>query len=87
MPHLGILPATDERFRSTVDAIRGELMVDGLVLRYGHYRGVLLPQVWERRATVREFVEALKGKAGLFPGFWADGIEILRFTLSKFSGP
>jgi GH15 family glucan-1,4-alpha-glucosidase len=34
MPHLGFLPATDERFRSTVDAIRHELVVDGLVLRY-----------------------------------------------------
>ncbi len=34
MPHLGFLPATDDRFRSTVDAIRSELMVDGLVLRY-----------------------------------------------------
>ncbi len=34
MPHFGFLPATDERFRSTVDAIRRELMVDGLVLRY-----------------------------------------------------
>ena len=34
MPHLGFLPATDERFRSTVDAIRDELVVDGLVLRY-----------------------------------------------------
>jgi GH15 family glucan-1,4-alpha-glucosidase len=34
MPHVGFLPATDERFRSTVDAIRRELVVDGLVLRY-----------------------------------------------------
>ena len=34
MPHLGFLPATDDRFRSTVDAIRDELVVDGLVLRY-----------------------------------------------------
>ena len=34
MPHVGFLPATDERFRSTVDAIRRELMVDGLLLRY-----------------------------------------------------
>jgi GH15 family glucan-1,4-alpha-glucosidase len=34
MPHLGFLPATDERFRSTFDAIRHELVVDGLVLRY-----------------------------------------------------
>jgi GH15 family glucan-1,4-alpha-glucosidase len=34
MPHLGFMPATDDRFRSTVDAIRRELVVGGLVLRY-----------------------------------------------------
>ncbi len=34
MPTLGFLPATDERFVSTVEAIRRELTVDGLVLRY-----------------------------------------------------
>jgi GH15 family glucan-1,4-alpha-glucosidase len=34
MPIVGILPATDERFVSTVEAIRRELSVDGLVLRY-----------------------------------------------------
>ena len=34
MPHVGFLPATDDRFRSTVEAIRRELTVDGLLLRY-----------------------------------------------------
>ena len=34
MAHVGFLPATDERFRSTVEAIRRELVVNGLVLRY-----------------------------------------------------
>ena len=34
MPAVGFLPATDERFVSTVDAIRRELTVEGLVLRY-----------------------------------------------------
>ena len=34
MPIVGFLPATDERFVSTVEAIRRELTVDGLVLRY-----------------------------------------------------
>ncbi len=34
MPLVGFLPADDERFASTVDAIRRELTVDGLVLRY-----------------------------------------------------
>jgi len=34
MPLVGFLPADDPRFVSTVDAIRRELMRDGLVLRY-----------------------------------------------------
>jgi GH15 family glucan-1,4-alpha-glucosidase len=34
MPHVGFMPATDDRFRSTVEAIRRELVVDGLVIRY-----------------------------------------------------
>src|SRR5438552_2611718 len=34
MPLVGFLPATDERFVLTVAAIRRELTVDGLVLRY-----------------------------------------------------
>jgi GH15 family glucan-1,4-alpha-glucosidase len=34
MPLVGFLPATDERFAATVDAIRRELLREGLVLRY-----------------------------------------------------
>jgi GH15 family glucan-1,4-alpha-glucosidase len=34
MPLVGFLPATDERIVATVEAIRRELTVDGLVLRY-----------------------------------------------------
>ena len=34
MPQVGFLPATDERFVSSVEAIRRELTVDGLVFRY-----------------------------------------------------
>lgn len=58
--------------------------VDGLVFRYGTRRSVLLPQVWDRRTSPREFVGALKMKAGLPADFWADGVELYRFTLRKF---
>ncbi len=34
MPILGFLPATDERMRSTIEAIAADLTRDGLVLRY-----------------------------------------------------
>jgi len=40
MPIVGFLPATDERMRSTIDAIASELAQDGLVLRYLNEEGL-----------------------------------------------
>jgi GH15 family glucan-1,4-alpha-glucosidase len=40
MPILGFLPATDERMRSTIEAIAGELTEGGLVLRYRSEEGL-----------------------------------------------
>ena len=37
---MGFLPATDERMRSTIDAIAGDLTEDELVLRYRNTEGV-----------------------------------------------
>jgi GH15 family glucan-1,4-alpha-glucosidase len=40
MPLVGFLPATDERMRSTIDAIARDLSEDGLVLRYRNQEGL-----------------------------------------------
>ena len=40
MPIVGFLPATDERMRSTIEAIAGELTEDGLVRRYRNEEGL-----------------------------------------------
>ncbi len=40
MPSLGFLPATDERMKSTIDAIADELTEGGLVLRYKNEEGL-----------------------------------------------
>jgi GH15 family glucan-1,4-alpha-glucosidase len=40
MPILGFLPATDERMRSTIEAIAGDLTENGLVLRYRNDEGL-----------------------------------------------
>ena len=40
MPIFGFLPASDERMRSTIDAIARELTEDGLVLRYRNREGL-----------------------------------------------
>jgi alpha,alpha-trehalase len=40
MPIYGFLPATDERMRSTIEAIASDLTEDGLVLRYRNQEGL-----------------------------------------------
>jgi GH15 family glucan-1,4-alpha-glucosidase len=57
MPVAGFLPATDERVRSTIEAIERELMQDGFVLRY---------------RPEEENVDGLPGREGVFLpcSFW-----------------
>jgi GH15 family glucan-1,4-alpha-glucosidase len=57
MPVVGFLPATDERVRSTIEAIERELMQDGFVLRY---------------RPEEENVDGLPGREGVFLpcSFW-----------------
>jgi len=65
MPLTGFLPITDERVRSTIEAIERELVQDGLVLRYR-------PQ--------EERVDGLPGREGVFLpcSFWlADCLHLL----------
>ena len=40
MPIYGFLPATDERMRSTIEAVARELTEDGMVLRYRNEEGI-----------------------------------------------
>ncbi len=58
MPIVGFLPATDERMRSTIEAIARDLTEDGLVLRYRSEEGLN--------------ADGLKGEEGTFVicSFW-----------------
>lgn len=58
--------------------------VDGVVLEYGRYRSTFLPQVWEQLPDVDAFMAQLKRKAGLPADFWAEGLRLQRYTVSKF---
>ncbi|MBU2860274.1 AmmeMemoRadiSam system protein A [Acidithiobacillus ferrooxidans] len=57
----------------------------GLVLTYGARRGTFLPQVWEQLPQPREFLRALKRKAGLPADFWAGEMEVYWYTVEKWS--
>jgi len=66
MPLMGFLPATDDRVRSTIEAIERDLTEDGFVLRY--------------RATDAHAVDGLEGHEGAFLAcsFWlADCLFLL----------
>jgi AmmeMemoRadiSam system protein A len=58
--------------------------VDGVVLEWRGTRATFLPQVWASLPEPREFVAALKGKAGLASGFWQDGVRVSRYTVHKW---
>ena len=52
---------------------------DGVVLRDGNRQGLLLPSVWSEVKGKKEFLEELKLKAGMSPGYWSDKIKAFRF--------
>ena len=58
--------------------------IDGVVFEYRHFRSTFLPQVWEQLPNTEEFMGFLKRKSGLPAEFWADGVQLHRYTVSKF---
>ena len=58
--------------------------IDGIVFEYGAYRSTFLPQVWESLPQPQLFLGKLKSKAGLHEEFWADGVKLSRYTVSKW---
>lgn len=58
--------------------------VDGLVIESAFHRGTFLPQVWEQFAEPRDFVRALKRKAGLGVDEWPEGVKVCRYSVRKW---
>jgi uncharacterized protein len=61
--------------------------VDGVLLEFEEYRSTFLPQVWEQLPTPSEFMAHLKHKAGLPPNFWAAGLRLQRYSVTKWKEP
>ena len=58
--------------------------VDGLILQWRHARATFLPQVWAQLPDARDFMVALKRKAGLAADFWAVDIRLARYRVRRF---
>lgn len=58
---------------------------DGVVLRNGRQRATFLPQVWEKLPNPVEFLAHLKQKAGMPAHGWPPTMEVLRYSLTKWT--
>ncbi|HVF60989.1 MAG TPA: AmmeMemoRadiSam system protein A [Thermoanaerobaculia bacterium] len=58
---------------------------DGVVLEVGSFRATFLPQVWEQVPEPRQFLAALKQKAGVPQGWWGSGARAWRYGVTKWS--
>lgn len=56
---------------------------DGVVLDWRGRRATFLPQVWVQMADAREFLSALRHKAGLPAGFWHEELTLSRYRVLK----
>ena len=59
--------------------------VDGVILEWRGRRATFLPQVWEQLPQPREFLAALKRKAGLAADFWADDLRLSRYRVRSYA--
>ena len=58
--------------------------LDGLILQFGQRRATFLPQVWDALPDPREFLAALKRKAGLPEEFWSPQVNVSRYGVTKW---
>jgi hypothetical protein len=59
--------------------------LDGVTLEYGRRRATFLPQVWDALPDAREFLAALKRKAGLAEDFWSPQMNVTRYGVTKWT--
>jgi AmmeMemoRadiSam system protein B/AmmeMemoRadiSam system protein A len=80
-----LTPAEPLAVTSEADALAAlQPHVDGVVFEYGHYRSTFLPQVWAQLPEPAAFLAQLKRKAGLPADFWAEGVRLSRYSVSKW---
>lgn len=81
--HLSLLSAPEPiEFVSEQDLLdRLQPGVDGLILEEGMRRATFLPSVWESLPKKQDFLQHLKVKAGLPPGYWSDKLKFSRYRV------
>jgi AmmeMemoRadiSam system protein A len=58
--------------------------IDGVTLELEARRATFLPQVWESLPEPRDFLAALKQKAGLPADFWSSSLNVTLYQVTKW---
>lgn len=72
-------------FTDEADALSQLRSDEGVLLAWRDRQSTFLPQVWKSLPDPADFLGQLKRKAGLPAGFWAEDIEVFRYTVSKWA--
>jgi hypothetical protein len=78
-------PPLNLRF-DTEDALRQRIRpgIDGVSIELDDRRATFLPQVWEALPDPRDFIAALKHKAGLPIDFWSPALNVGLYQVTKW---
>jgi AmmeMemoRadiSam system protein A len=81
--HISILSELEPLpFASEADLVAQlRVGIDGLVITHAGHSATFLPAMWDRLPDPREFLAALKEKAGWPADFWSSEIEAARYTV------
>ena len=83
--HISILSRPEPIHFESEDDLVAQLRrgVDGLIVYEGSRRGTLLPAVWEKIPDPRQFLAAVKQKAGLPCDYWSSTLRVERYTTAS----
>jgi AmmeMemoRadiSam system protein A len=83
---VSLLSAAQSHRFPTEAALRERLRpgVDGVILEHNQCRATFLPQVWETLPEARDFLAALKQKAGLPVDFWSPQLNVALYEVTKW---
>ena len=83
---VSLLSSLESARFDTEDELRARLRpgIDGVTLELDEHRATFLPQVWEALPEPREFLAALKHKAGLPAEFWSPRLNVALYQVTKW---
>jgi len=80
--HISILSCAEPILFSSEKDLLNKIRprIDGLIFSDCGQRATFLPSVWDSLETPKEFLQALKGKAGFDKDYWSDTVKVERYT-------